>query len=244
MNKHINRKGVACYALALTAIIMLAITFTLSCSGSDEPDNGGGDAPSGGIINGTGSFSGSGTGEKAQAYINRDKYTGNGDIKIGGNIDAGRIESGIVTLQLPSSIASTNLISMNEAFPPNCNIPSNVKILNVEAFRVESVTEQVVWIDEDGNSHIRFRYQIKGDEIQEAETVIYVYSSGAANVKCDYESKGEDSDVTTSININIAQGWNEVYVRSSGPRSGKEFSVKYSTDKSILKYINDMKWEF
>jgi hypothetical protein len=242
MNNHTTRKDVAGYVPTIfTAIIAVAITFTLSCSGSDDPDNGGGDAPSGSISNGTGSFSGSGAGEKAQVYINNDKYTGNGDIKIGGNIDAGKIEGGYVKLQLPSSIDAKYLTSTNGVFPPNCNAPANVKVLSVEEFRVESVTEQV-WTDEDGNSHIRFRYQIKGDEIQEAEHVYYVYSSGAANVKCDYESEYGNS---ITINMNIAQGWNEVYARSSGPRSGKgSGSIKHSTDKSILKYLNNMKWEF
>jgi hypothetical protein len=46
MNKQITRKGVAGYATTFTASIVLAIIFTLSCSGGDD-DGGGGSSSSG-----------------------------------------------------------------------------------------------------------------------------------------------------------------------------------------------------
>jgi hypothetical protein len=246
MNNHITRKGVAGYAPTIfTAAIAFAITFTLSCSGSDDPDNGCSDAPSGGITNGSGSFSGTGAGEKAQAYevywndegerVTK-KYTGNDDIQIlscdkyGENceyIDAGKIEGGYVKLQLPSSIDAKYLTAIDNIknLPSSCKAPANLKGLTA-TFHIKSI---------DG-SEMYFAYKQSDNNSRVEEEVLYVYYSEPVNMNCNFES-GEG---TISLNLNLAQGWNEVYFTLNCGKTNCD--IKQSTDKSILKHLNDMKW--
>jgi hypothetical protein len=60
MRTKLNRKGRVSLPITLTAILAVAITFTLSCSGSDDPDdpsndpNNGGGGISSQIYNGDG----------------------------------------------------------------------------------------------------------------------------------------------------------------------------------------------
>jgi hypothetical protein len=232
-----------------TAIIAVAITFTLSCSGSDDPDNGGGDAPSGGITNGTGSFSGSGAGEKAQVYYKDDddgqlqKYTGNGDIQIEicdderdncEYIDAGKIEGGMVKLQLPSSVDAKYLKAGDtKNLHPGCKAtgPANVKVLNANSFHIKSIDD----------SRMIFTYNQSDNNSLVEEIVPYAYySSGPVNMNCSYEEDTIDGKETFSVNVNFAQGWNEVYFTLNCGKTNCD--IKQSTDKSILKHLNDMKW--
>jgi hypothetical protein len=282
MRTKLNRKGRVSLPL-FTAGIVLALAFTLNACGGDDSggddtssssggnlssssggstssSSGGDNPPSGGITNGTGSFSGAGAGDKAQTILNGDQlqqYTGNGDITIGGDVNAGKIEGGIVKLQLPSSIASTELMTIGEAFkieeiPSSCNIPSNVKIRPVGEFRAVSMAPPIRDGYDEGYLNLIY-YESSDDDnsfIEEIEFVIYIYSSGAAIAKCESEYIDEKNDekFTISINLNLAQGWNEVYyadnysyLRVDGKWDGSG-NREYSTDKNILKHLNDMKW--
>jgi hypothetical protein len=234
--------------ITLAVGFVLAITFTLSACSSD--DDGGGNAPSGGITNGSGSFSGPGTGEKAQVYeivshghgeleSQFQKYTGNGDIQIEacdeevGNceyIDAGKIEGGYVKLQLPNSIDAKYLKDMNE-FPfistpsYSCNIPSNVKFV-MGNFRTKSMEPPPLSKD-----YLDFGF--RGNII---EDVFYSYLTESVNLRCDYEIEGD----VVSFNVNFAKGWNEAYASRSC--SNNNCNWKISTDKNILQHLSDMKW--
>jgi hypothetical protein len=243
---------------------MFAIALTFNACSSGDDNNDGGNAPSGGITNGTGSFSGSGAGEKAQAYEEywdneadetaTKKYTGNGDIQIescdeyGRNceyIDAGKIEGGMVKLQLPSTIAPKYLTAIDpKDFHSSCNAPTNLKSLDAE-FSI------------DDDRYMSFKYTQYDDNSQVREYVSYVYLSGPLNMNCSYEEDIEVGDcvddrctitvvgkTTVSFNFNFSQGWNEMYsMQSCSRNNGKtNCDIKRSTNKNILKHLNDMKW--
>jgi hypothetical protein len=241
------------------------MAFTLSCSGSG--DDGGDNPPSGGITNGTGSFSGPGAGNKAQVYVDGgyywDKqYTGNGDIKIRAcdenwdynwdncdYIDAGKIEGGMVKLQLPSTVDSKYLNTIDEAVLREpyfyglygCNFPANVKLLLIRDFAIESLVPpspgaydlflHVYSNEVDG-------WEADGEDGIASEKAWYLYSSGAANISCNSVQGLKDGSDT--YNLNIAQGWNEIYQVRNCNAGGCD--NKHSTDKSILKHQNDIKW--
>jgi hypothetical protein len=239
----------------LAAILAVAMAFTFNGCSSDD-DGGGGDGgnpPSGGITNGTGSFSGPGAGEKAQAYADGEKYTGNADIQIRAcdedwdnceYIDAGKIESGIVKLQLPN-IAPTYLRAtidkLFEIEDRGCNIPSNVKVVGVVEFKAKDMAPPISNYTDEG--YLSFGYYQEDRDTGESvmEDVWYIYSSGAANISCNYDFEDDREVLKYSFNLNLAQGWNEMY-HTDNCTSRHNCNIKWSTDKSILKHLNDMKW--
>jgi hypothetical protein len=223
-----------------------------SGGGSTSSSSDGGNSPCGNFSDcGDGSSSSGGGDKKGQVYKRENtlsdwqEYTGNADIKINvwdGNdrseLDAGKIEGGIVKLQLPE-IDAKYLSTMDEMWVQNssCSFTSGAKVYITSDEGFNYYTETTSGFD----------LRLIDDDIDENayEMVRYMYSLGAATMNCTYNIN-VGGGINENLNFNLSQGWNEIYMaRSSSEIDGKIIrSTKWSTDISILTHLNDIKWRF
>jgi hypothetical protein len=229
------------YPSLLTALLTLAITFTLSCSGSDDPDNSGDPNNGGGVP-----FN-----ENSQVYnayyeggkdgiLNIDtEYKGSGIIKISsctffdlidGDCDqvplnAGSVTNGVVTLNMPTVPNEyLSYYSSEDEMKEICTDYPKEK----EDIKTFSVSNEGGFILTDSNGEY-----IGGLNIMDGDKgyVLYQYFSKDAKFTCNSIVDG----FNLSQNMNAKAGWNKIYA-SLGWR---ERELKFSTANILTK---ELKW--
>jgi hypothetical protein len=227
MRTKLNRKGRVSLPTTLTAILAVAITFTLSCSGSDDPDNGGDPNNGGGVP-----FS-----ENSQVY-NEDgtKYTSSGDIKISDDnddncilINAGSVTGGIVKLELTQAVPDEYLRDNpdeedKENWERSC--PGYTKGVKTYSNRTFAL------ISNDGESPIgEIGIAYRDEQIR--ERIEYWYFSKDAKFTCNFED-------IEFVKIDAKAGWNKIYFSrkyANGNITKSEFGTK-----NIL--TKEARWSF
>jgi hypothetical protein len=195
----------------LTAFLVLAITFTLSCSGSDDPDNGG-DPGGGGVINGT---DGIAIPKDSQVY-NEDgsKYTSSGDIeaRFYHILSAGSVTNGVVKLELPPTIPNEYLKNFPDQWTEeNCpNYPKDVKVY-WGLFVLTNSNEDYI-----GDLRI-----VAGSNKEYFEGIVHFYFSKAAKISCDCNTEGCATD------IDAKAGWTTIFM------TGTKWTTKNILTKEV-----------
>jgi hypothetical protein len=221
-----------------------------SSDGSKSPCGSFSDCGDGGGSSGSGDGSSSSGDKKGQVYKKDissgdwQEYTGNADIKINvyendvrSELDAGKIEGGIVKLNLPE-IAAKYLWAMDEEWEQSssCNFTSGAKVYftSDEGFNYYTETTN------------GFTLRLINDFTDEAyEMVRYIYSLGAVTMNCTTNIDiGAEGSFNNIYDLSLSQGWNEVYVAwSISEKDGKTIrSRKMSTNINTLTHLNDIKW--
>jgi hypothetical protein len=194
----------------LAATLGLAITFTLSCSSGDDPDNGNGGNPSGSNISDL----------PKQAYLafenDKEQLVKIGEYKDGGNIKllldqyeskpAGEIQAGQVLLNLPN-IEGKYLKNVDfcsdgaKGYECNVSFPENLALFPTE--------ELFVTIPDKNNCQIGLHLVGGANRVK----VGLLYSSKSGEIsgkKCGHVLEGvciyEDY-----YDLNISIGWNVIY---------------------------------
>jgi hypothetical protein len=205
-----------------TAIIAVAITFTLSCSGSDDPDNPNNPNNGGGIP-----FN-----ENSQVYYeDGSKYEGSGDIYIslrnrnieGSDYDLeyiiGSVTNGIITLDNLPTLPEEYLEDfLEEKDKKNCtDYTKDIKVWG-GSFKIPN-----------------HRYLEAGyiDE-QIEEMMAYIYFSKAGKITCNLEH-GPKTGENAIFNINATKGWNKMYMKINMQNGYSE----YTTNNILTK---ELKW--
>jgi len=208
------------------ASLVLAFTFTLSCSSSN--DNGGvvGNAP------GTSSPSGGGGDLDSQVYYYEDGslYIGSGVISIEStNLNAGEVINGKINLQLP-----TVPYVLLEALWPDAEgctfIPNDIRGLFGDCFTINIGGSKECLTLGAGDG--------KGDISQ---AIFYWYFSSGGKITCSSRKESESSGSITISNVNIdAQaGWNKIYYVKFRNSSTNTRSYDYSTNNILTQ---EVKW--
>ena len=198
--------------LSLTAGLVLAITFTLSCSSNDPEDNSGG----GSVKNITVDF----IYNRNTMTCNDDgcsgeKWIGNGTVRMEACDDdglyVGEIVNGTLSLNLPSTseIPQSCFYNATQVFEGASVSQSDVKIVWGDYdFNVDG-------IGNDGNPYniLKFETQAGWQNATERVRGRYFYFSKAARIT------GGD------YNINASEGWNEVYFIGNSSRATTDLST-------------------
>jgi hypothetical protein len=197
------------FKIAQAATFGLAITFTLSCSGGEDPPGGGnGNNPSGSNLSDL----------PKQAYlvhwdndgkiIKKDEYTGNCDIT-DGSISAGRIQNGQVLLDLPDIESkylkkfedNTRFIKCKECI--DFDIPKNLSGHDMQTMPV-AIPDK---------SNCGMKLILVGSYGRERRDVLFYYSSESAKMNGTSCSYFEDGTCYggLNLNLNLSKGWNALY---------------------------------
>jgi hypothetical protein len=236
-----------------TAILALAITFTLSCSGSDDPGNDPNN-PNGGV--------GVPFNENSQVY-NEDgtKYTGSGDIKIETcdknhdnciYIDAGKIEGGIVKLELtqaiPNKYLSKYISNIHEDdYATRCtDYPEDIEVFDIG----NDSRGSFVLTDNNGKLIGELAFVYVSDEFFTTwegimEGINYLYSTKAGKITCNYKQSYEGSLASTiNVNIDAKAGWNKEYYHYDWDSrySGGVSKAELSTNNILTKELKWLLW--
>jgi hypothetical protein len=222
-----------------TASIVLAMVFTLSCSGGDD-DGGGGGVP----------FN-----ENSQIYtILGNAYNGNGTIKIvlGDTytdnhiiINAGSVTNGVVKLELPQTIPDEYLSKYisnihEDDYTTRCtDYPEDIKVVD---FGMD-MREYFVLIDNNGAyiGELIIAYFPNG-LVTETEGINYLYSAKAGRITCNYKRIEGSLASTINVNIDAKAGWNKIYLHYDWDSRypGGVSKVEVGTDVNIL--TKEVKW--
>jgi len=206
------------HKIALAATFGLAMAFTLSCSsgGDDTPPNGGG---KGALFN-----------ENSQIYnMNNTPYNGSGIIKLYVRDEgedkiienAGSVTSGIINLNLPSSIPNEYLEDFfdDESQSSCTSYPKGLK----------SFFDDDMFVLTDNNG--RYIGTLYLGSVEDKEYIFAAYFSKAGKITCNLEEHG----FPTVYNIDAKVGWNALYYSRQAGNEG------FSTN-NILKKEKDIKW--
>ncbi|MDR2594860.1 MAG: hypothetical protein LBC87_08850 [Fibromonadaceae bacterium] len=191
-------------SVLFVAGIVLALAFTFSCSGGSDNESGGD------------SFD-----VNSQVYNGNDgtPYTGNGVISMvvpysyGGILEnVGSVKSGIVNLELPTTISDDYLLSPSDFQEfSECTYPKDFKFLS--GYFVLTNGDQ------------KFELNIGYWNEQIRETIGYSYYSKAGKITC------------SGVTMDVKKGWTKGYMRCI--RSGED-EVCESSSNNILK--NEVRW--
>jgi hypothetical protein len=220
------------------AILALAITFTLSCSGGDDPPNGGGDTPS--VLNPSDL--------PKQAYIvvedddgniiKKDEYKDGSNITLRIYVDeysdiyenetAGKIQNGQVLLDLPKNIESKYLEKFDSCDKDDkeCNvsiIPENLtsfmtRIFYVNIGKSDCLLRPVLTKSGDNNYYGRVFFH-------------YVSQSGKITGTSCYNYDGATCLGYDNYDWNFSEGWNVNY-RYTINRNVDNYTRNYTSDIS------------
>jgi hypothetical protein len=219
------------------AILALAITFTLSCSGSDDNNGNDPNNEGGGFNENSPIFDREGRQSDIDGTIKTEfgywEYENVGGVNVGDYIntliDIGSVTNGVVNLQLPETIPDKYLTDVWYAWDwgsAKCTVSGNpddpAKILDVVNF---FLYHNDIEID-----ILLPRY--KSDDIE--EWISYVYANEAVNINC-----SDEYNHGIIVNLKFEKGWNKLYRRSSWNQSIGNFVAEYSTDPILTKKL---KW--
>jgi hypothetical protein len=223
MNRVKNNSKVAMLAA------MFAITFTLSCGGSnDDPDNGGDNNNGGGISSQV--YNGDGT-----------KYTGNGIIKIRLGYDdsdniilinVGSITNGVIKFEFPKIPDKylEEFLEEGERSKRTCtDYPEGIKSFFVDSFDLANSNGEV--IGEFGNYH---EYGEPYTDGSFEEIIYYAYFTKTGKVACSYTAGPHRTQI---FNIDAKEGWNTIYYHRTYPNG---ISAEEISTNNIL--TKELKW--
>jgi hypothetical protein len=144
-------------------------------------------------------------------------------------LDAGKIEKGKLTLNLPEP--------PDAALEP-VDLPDSVTI-SPKDIKILTISSLYVFVGNEATPSFRVAYHKDNGDVW--DDIIYMYSPQAATVTGTFPGSNDDGWTwTETYNLNLKQGWNAVYAQEAEKEAEKTATVTYTTDGSGMP--SGMKW--
>jgi hypothetical protein len=221
----------------LTASMALAIAFTFSCSsGEDESDGNKGNSSSSSVNNG-GAGNVDMSGLPKQLYVDGEEYKGNGDIVLifdSDTLHAGKIENGLITLELPENMDDKYFDTFSKECPYNCENVSYPRDLTITGGYLHA------FISDKNLCHIELNYDEHGED---DASITFISFSESGEIKGTVVDEYNEMTFTYTYDMNFSKGWNFFYGYCKRNDRGYCIEIKLSTDSEIIKGLGEPKWQ-